>query len=128
MTDMRRTLLWVVFMMSLVLLWDAWSKHTGAPSLFGASPRPQGAASAPQPPGGSVAGPATVPSASTVPPAATVAASPGGAAVPAAGGELVTLTTDLVKATFDRVNGPAGPDLRSVPAFKIVPPPIGKLP
>ena len=27
---MRRTLLWVVFTMSLVLLWDAWNKHTGA--------------------------------------------------------------------------------------------------
>ena len=38
MTDMRRTLLWVVFAMSLVLLWDAWNKHTGAPSLFGAQP------------------------------------------------------------------------------------------
>ena len=35
MTEMRRTLLWVVFSMSLVLLWDAWNKHTGQPSLFG---------------------------------------------------------------------------------------------
>ena len=39
MTDMRRTLLWVVFTMSLVLLWDAWNKHTGQPSLFGGAPR-----------------------------------------------------------------------------------------
>ena len=38
MTDMRRTLLWVVFSMSLVLLWDAWSKHNGQPSLFGPQP------------------------------------------------------------------------------------------
>ena len=107
MTDMRRTLLWVVFVMSLVLLWDAWSKHTGAPSLFGASPRPQVAASAPPVPDGSAAGPATVPSASTTtaPAAAPVAASPGGAATPAAGGELITLTTDLVKATFDSRGG-----------------------
>ena len=35
MTDMRRTLLWVVFSMSLVLLWDAWNKHQGEPSIFG---------------------------------------------------------------------------------------------
>ena len=35
MTDIRRTLLWVVFTMSLVLLWDAWNKHTGQPSIFG---------------------------------------------------------------------------------------------
>jgi len=105
MTDMRRTLLWVIFVMSLVLLWDAWSKHTGAPSLFGATPRPPAAASATPVPNGSVAGPATVPSASTVPPAAPVAASPAGAAAPAAGGELITLTTDLVKATFDSRGG-----------------------
>ncbi len=48
MTDIRRTLLWVVFTMSLVLLWDAWNKHTGQPSLFGAAP-PRPAASAPPP-------------------------------------------------------------------------------
>ena len=46
MTDIRRTLLWVVFTMSLVLLWDAWNKHTGAPSIFGSPPRPAAAASA----------------------------------------------------------------------------------
>ena len=40
MTDMRRTLLWVVFTMSLVLIWDAWNKHTGQASIFGGSPRP----------------------------------------------------------------------------------------
>ena len=34
MTDMRRTLLWVVFSMSLVLIWDAWNKHNGQPSMF----------------------------------------------------------------------------------------------
>jgi len=105
MTDMRRTLLWVIFVMSLVLLWDAWSKHTGAPSLFGASPRPPVAASTPQVPGSSAGGPATVPSASTATAAAPVAASLGGAAAPAAGGELITLNTDLVKATFDSRGG-----------------------
>ena len=33
MTDMRRTLLWVVFSMSLVLIWDAWSRHNGQTSF-----------------------------------------------------------------------------------------------
>ena len=46
MTDTRRTILWVVFTMSLFFLWDAWNKHTGQPGLFG-GPRP--AASAPGP-------------------------------------------------------------------------------
>ena len=40
MTDIRRTLLWVVFTMSLVLIWDAWNKHPGQPSIFGGSPTP----------------------------------------------------------------------------------------
>jgi YidC/Oxa1 family membrane protein insertase len=38
MTDIRRTMLWVVFSMSLVFLWDAWQKHTGHPSMFSPAP------------------------------------------------------------------------------------------
>ena len=108
MTDMRRTLLWVVFTMSLVLLWDAWNKHTGQPSIFG-GPRP--AATAPAP----VAGPpvpaaatAGVPSASVALPAAGGAAAPAvpvaAAALPAAT-DRVVITTDVVKATFDTQGG-----------------------
>ena len=37
MTDIRRTLLWSVFLMSLFLLYDAWNKHNGQPSLFAPS-------------------------------------------------------------------------------------------
>ena len=44
MTDIRRTLLWVVFSMSLFLIWDAWKKHNGQPSFF--SPRARGQAGA----------------------------------------------------------------------------------
>ena len=36
MNDFRRNFLWVVFAMSLVLLWDAWNKHNGQPTLLGA--------------------------------------------------------------------------------------------
>lgn len=36
--DMRRTLLWGVFIFSLVMLWDAWLKHGGQPSLWGGTP------------------------------------------------------------------------------------------
>ena len=53
MNEMRRTLLWVVFSMSLVLLWDGWNKHNGRQSMFGptkvAQMTPQGASA----PGGS---------------------------------------------------------------------------
>jgi YidC/Oxa1 family membrane protein insertase len=104
MTDMRRTLLWVVFTMSLVLLWDAWNKHTGQPSIFGAAPRPAaGAGSAPPP-----AASAGVPTAAApLPASAPAAAAPGLPSAPAEtkGSERITLTTDVVRATFDTTGG-----------------------
>ena len=48
MTDIRRTVLWVVFTMSLVLLWDGWQKHNGHPSMF--SPTPKTVSTAPAAP------------------------------------------------------------------------------
>ena len=107
MTDMRRTLLWVVFTMSLVLLWDAWNKHTGQPTIFGA-PRPAASASAPP-----VAPPALgVPAAAVPTPSAAlpVAGGANAPAVPAAAAALLTtervvITTDVVKATFDSQGG-----------------------
>jgi len=115
MTDMRRTLLWVVFTMSLVLLWDAWNKHTGQPSIFGA-PAPKPVASAPPTPAnGQTPAPAAVPSAQPAAPAAAGVPAPttaGTAAAPTAvpnapivATEQVSITTDVVKATFDSVGG-----------------------
>jgi YidC/Oxa1 family membrane protein insertase len=118
MTDIRRTLLWVVFTMSLVLIWDAWNKHSGQASLFGGPP-PKPVATAPvdtpPTPAGvpTAAAPAPAPGTAGVPaPAATAGATPAGAVpVPAgdstAAAALVTITTDVVKASFD----PRGGDL-----------------
>ena len=110
MTDIRRTLLWVVFTMSLVFLWDAWNKHTGHPSLFGVPMKP--AASASAPPQSAVPNAAGTggPSMAGVPTVAVAVASAasGAAAAPAtaaANGERVLLTTDVVNATFDSVGG-----------------------
>ncbi len=111
MTDIRRTLLWVVFTMSLVLLWDAWNKHTGQPSLFGAAP-PRPAASAPPPLAGAsqVGVPTPVTGVAVPTPAGGAAASASAAATPAAAagtatGELVVISTDVVKASFDSNGG-----------------------
>jgi YidC/Oxa1 family membrane protein insertase len=98
MTDMRRTLLWVVFSMSLVLLWDGWNKYNGRPSMFSPTPaRPAASAgSAPAPSGGVpsvTAGTAAAPSA--VPPTAPAAAA----------SEKVTLVTDVFSATIDTQGG-----------------------
>ena len=106
MTDMRRTLLWVVFTMSLVLLWDAWQKHTGQPSMFGGPSRP--AASAGDTPGATSAATSAIAGGLPAPAAVPGAApAPGVPVLPAAatGSEQVVVTTDAVKATFDTRGG-----------------------
>ena len=104
MTDIRRTLLWVVFTMSLVLLWDAWNRHNGQPTLFGSpASKPAAGASAP---------PAAVPGAASAGVPAPVAVAGASAALPAAQAasaaapvEQVTITTDLIKATLSSQGG-----------------------
>ena len=116
MTDIRRTLLWVVFTMSLVLLWDAWNKHTGQPSIFGPTGAKPAAAAPPLATTTAAASQAGVPA-----PAATGLPAPAGGAgigtgavaagaLPAvagavARGEVIEVTTDLVKASFDSNGG-----------------------
>ncbi|MEY4414115.1 MAG: hypothetical protein RIQ53_1408 [Pseudomonadota bacterium] len=96
MNDMRRTILWVVFTFSLFLLWDAWMRHTGQPSMFGPPPAAQVASA----PAGAASGvPAAAAAGAT---AATPAAS--AAAVPLAS-EKLTITTDVLRATLDSKGG-----------------------
>jgi YidC/Oxa1 family membrane protein insertase len=109
MTDIRRTLLWMVFTMSLVFLWDAWNKHTGQPSWFSPTP-PRPAASAPAATGAATATPAPaaqtgVPTAAAVPNNGAAAASMPSPTASPSGGEETVITTDRVKATFDSVGG-----------------------
>jgi YidC/Oxa1 family membrane protein insertase len=100
MTDIRRTVLWVVFTMSLVFLWDGWQRHQGRPSMF--SPTP--AATAP------AAVPATGSASAMLPAAMQTGATPAAAAAPGAPasapqGELVAIETDLIKAQFSTLGG-----------------------
>ncbi len=101
MTDMRRTLLWGVFLVSLFLLYDAWMKHTGQPSMF--APPVARQAAAPAAPGSGANG---VPAPATTADVAAGAAAPvaGSTAAPS-GSEKITVTTDLVAATFDTRGG-----------------------
>ncbi|MBT9503319.1 MAG: membrane protein insertase YidC [Burkholderiaceae bacterium] len=99
MTDMRRTLMWVVFTMSLVLLWDAWNKHNGQPSMF--SPTPAKVAAAGSAPG-AAALPGALPASGA---AAALAAVPGTPASAPVMAEKVTISTDVVKATLDSLGG-----------------------
>ncbi len=97
MTDMRRTLLWVVFSMSLVLIWDAWSRHNGQTSLFGAPAARPAVAATP----GAAAVPAPIATAAASQAASVVPSTP--AAQPTS--QPVVVTTDTVKASFDPQGG-----------------------
>ena len=46
MNDIRRTILWVIFGFSLVMLWDQWQLHNGRPATFFPVPTASSAASA----------------------------------------------------------------------------------
>jgi YidC/Oxa1 family membrane protein insertase len=96
MTDIRRTVLWVVFTASLFLLWDGWQRHNGHPSMF--SPAPRTAAQAPAPGASAATGvPAPTAAAGTAPVAA--------AAPAAAPSEKVTIRTDVLTVTVDTLGG-----------------------
>jgi YidC/Oxa1 family membrane protein insertase len=52
MNDIRRTILWVIFGFSLVLLWDQWQVFNGNKPTFLPSSKPAATAAAPRTPGG----------------------------------------------------------------------------
>ena len=102
MNDLRRTLLWSVFAVSLLMLWNGWLVHTGQPSLFQPAPVASVAAAA------SGASAADVPKSAGTLAAGGAPAAPAAAAseaVPAAKSEQITVTTDVVKATVDTLGG-----------------------
>ena len=93
MNDIRRTILWVVFGFSLVMLWDQWQLHNGnKPTFFPSATAPVGA---------------TVNSVTDASPAAVVTQAP--AALPADGApgtqqtqsETVEVQTNVLKLSFD---------------------------
>src|SRR5690606_21492693 len=69
----QRMILWIVFSMSLLFLWDAWQKHNGQPSMFGGAPATQPAD--PAQAGGPAADVSVPPAPSSAVPAAAPAAS-----------------------------------------------------
>jgi YidC/Oxa1 family membrane protein insertase len=95
MNDTRRAVLWGVFSVSLVMLWDGWSRHNGQPSMFD----PPKAVTAPV-----QASTAGVPVAGAASAAGATAALPTAGAA-AAASQKVEITTDLVRATFDTRGG-----------------------
>ena len=108
MNDIRRTILWVIFGFSMVLLWDKWQLHNGNKATFFPSApavtEPVATGAAPV-----SAGAASVPAASGTP---VAAAAQGASAVPGqpataapAARERVEVKTDLYRLTFDSEGG-----------------------
>ena len=99
MNDIRRSILWVVFGLSMVLIWDKWQIHNGKqPTFFpgGTPPSASAPAAAPVP-----AASATLPQAGL--PAGAAAEAPAGA--PAAAASRHEVTTDVLKLVFNSEGG-----------------------
>jgi YidC/Oxa1 family membrane protein insertase len=99
----KRTVLWIVFAISLIVLWNNWMVANGKQSLF--SPAPPAKVAQQQPakpndlPAAGQAGAAAVPGGPGAGPAGAAPA----AAAPAT--QRVTITTDLVKVDIDTLGG-----------------------
>ena len=102
--DIQRTVLWVVFSLSLLILWDKWMVNTGKPSMFFPAATQQ-AKPAPGPASASGSARSDVPQASLAATAPTTAAVPGAVAATPVQSETITITTDLVKADIDTAGG-----------------------
>jgi len=113
----QRLILWIIFSMSLLFLWDAWQRHQGQPTLFG--PQPQKAESAagsagaastaapsPNAPAKQAAG--VDPSIPTGPVALPI---PGGGQIPTSGeatatrNDVIRLSNDVLALDIDPVGG-----------------------
>lgn len=76
--DTRRAILWVIFSVSLLMLWDAYMRHTGQGSMFG-SPVSTEAPATPAPAGGAISSSGNNPSQAAVPVATPAASTPSNA-------------------------------------------------
>ena len=108
MNDIRRTILWVIFGFSMVLLWDKWQLHNGNKATFFPT-TPAVTATAASGAASGASGAASVPSASTPVTAATGASAVPGQPAPAAAApaarERIEVKTDLYRLVFDSEGG-----------------------
>jgi YidC/Oxa1 family membrane protein insertase len=108
MNDIRRTILWAIFGISMVMLWDQWQVYNGRKATFFPSPAQQIAPAA-----GGASG--TVSSANTAGVPGVAGSAPSVAAVPTgtlaaplaapAPKERIEVTTDVLKLTFETEGG-----------------------
>ena len=100
--DIRRTVLWVVFSLSLLMLWDKWQQYNGKPPML--FPNATDVAKSPTA-GKPVAGTADLPQGTTASNGTPAVITLPGATASATKGEVITITTDLFKADIDTLGG-----------------------
>lgn len=125
MNDIRRTILWVIFGFSIILLWDNWQVHNGKQATFFPAPPTANSTAASASPAAATASnaspssssgpsnPSSVPTASSASSASSagvgMAAVPGQATAPAAPAakprERLEVTTDVYRLVFDSEGG-----------------------
>jgi len=115
--ELQRTILWVIFAASAILLWDRWQVAHGGTSMVFPQARSvvQAPAAGNAPAGAAAAASSTagIPGAATPAPSATVPAGPTGASgIPLSGeaavapaSEIVRVDTDVLRLEFDALGG-----------------------
>jgi YidC/Oxa1 family membrane protein insertase len=91
--DIRKTLLWAIFTISAILLFDGWQKHSGQPSLFSQAPAKESAVVAPS--AGNKDLPKPIASTTIAPTVATTQRT----------GEIITLKNDVLELEIDTLGG-----------------------
>lgn len=99
MTDIRRTILWVVFAFSLIMLWDKWQIHNGNPATFFPAASPVTAQNS------STNGAENTANATPAATVNTAVDATGAAAEAAPVGETVVITTDVLRLTLSTEGG-----------------------
>ena len=103
MNDIRRTILWVIFGFSMVLLWDKWQLHNGRKATFFPTAPAVSAPATTATPAAAASGASSVPAASTLSTAGSAQVPGTSATVPAR--EQVTVRTDVMEVSFDTQGG-----------------------
>jgi YidC/Oxa1 family membrane protein insertase len=100
--DIKRTVLWVIFALSLLILWDNWMRHTGKPSMFSPASTAQKTTQTP-----SASASANASLAASASASADAVVKVGEAtdvdATPIIKSEIISVATDVVKVDFDTI-------------------------
>ena len=101
MNDIRRTILWVIFGFSMVLLWDQWQIYNGHKPTFFPQPAPPAAKA----PVNSASGAASVPAPSQAAPATPSQVPTAQGATVASPRQRIDIKTDVLQLSFDTEGG-----------------------